>query len=116
MANRRYNNHFNDSSNQTRIIPRSYTCGKGHFAKTCRGKSFNKQNSQKNKFSSPVKARSNVVQAEDTTKNIIAKKYTPESTCNFLAENMDKLKVIKVKYFNVVNDGTVDSAAQISIV
>ncbi|GFQ84500.1 retrovirus-related Pol polyprotein from transposon opus [Trichonephila clavata] len=123
MGNCRYNNHFNDNShqaryNQTRITPRCYTCGKeGHFSRACRDKNLNKQDSQKNKFSSPIKAQSNAVQAEDTTKNIVTAKIdASESTCNFLAENIDKLKVIKVKCLDVVLDGTVDSGAQISVV
>ncbi|GFQ93574.1 retrovirus-related Pol polyprotein from transposon opus [Trichonephila clavata] len=118
----KYNNHFNDNShqaryNRTRITPRSYTCGKeGHFSRACRDKNLNKQDSQKNKFSSPIKAQSNAVQAEDTTKNIVTAKIdASESTCNFLAENIDKLKVIKVKCLDVVLDGTVDSGAQISV-
>ncbi|GFQ98635.1 hypothetical protein TNCT_612891 [Trichonephila clavata] len=122
MGNCRYNNHFNDSShqahyNQTRITPRCYTCGKeGHFSRACRDKNLNKQDSQKNKFSSPIKAQSNAVQAEDTTKNIVTVKIdASESTCNFLAENIDELKVIKVKCLDVVLDGTVDSGAQISV-
>ncbi|GFW99267.1 hypothetical protein TNCV_3980921 [Trichonephila clavipes] len=50
-TNRRYVNHFNKNSHQaryyqTRITPRSYTCGKeGHFARVCKDKSLNKQNS-----------------------------------------------------------------------
>ncbi|GFR01782.1 retrovirus-related Pol polyprotein from transposon opus, partial [Trichonephila clavata] len=123
MGNCRYNNHFNDNShqaryNQTRITPRCYTCGKeGHFSRACQDKNLNKQDSQKNKFSSPIKAQSNAVQAEDTTKNIVTAKIdASESTCNFLAENIDKLKVIKVKCLDVVSDGTVDSGAQISVV
>ncbi|GFR06317.1 hypothetical protein TNCT_122201 [Trichonephila clavata] len=122
MGNCRYNNHFNDNShqaryNQTRITPRCYTCGKeDHFSSACRDKNLNKQDSQKNKFSSPIKAQSNAVQAEDTTKNIVTAKIdASESTCNFLAENIDKLKVIKVKCLDVVLDGTVDSGAQISV-
>ncbi|GFQ83378.1 CCHC-type domain-containing protein [Trichonephila clavata] len=123
MGNCRYNNHFNDNShqacyNQTRITPRCYTCGKeGHFSRACRDKNLNKQDSQKNKFSSLIKDQSNAVQAEDTTKNIVTVKIdASESTCNFLAENIDKLKVIKVKCLDVVLDGTVDSGAQISVV
>ncbi|GFW52064.1 hypothetical protein TNCV_2819331 [Trichonephila clavipes] len=69
------------------------------------------------KFSSPVKAQSNVLKAEDTTKNIVTAKIdTPESTCNFMAENIYKLKVIKVKCLDVVLDETVDSGAQMSVV
>ncbi|GFQ86649.1 hypothetical protein TNCT_609221 [Trichonephila clavata] len=72
---------------------------------------------KKNKFSSPIEAQSNAVQAGDTTKNIVTAKIdASESTCNFLAENIDKLKVIKVKCLDVVLDGTVDSGAQISVV
>ncbi|GFR01258.1 retrovirus-related Pol polyprotein from transposon opus [Trichonephila clavata] len=119
----KYNNHFNDNShqaryNQTRITPRCFTCGKeDHFSRACRDKNLNKQDSLKNKFSSPIKAQSNAVQAEDTTKNIVTAKIdASESTCNFLAENIDKLKVIKVKCLDVVLDGTVDSGAQISVV
>ncbi|GFQ92664.1 hypothetical protein TNCT_208391 [Trichonephila clavata] len=119
----RYNNYINDNRhqahfNQTRITPRCYTCGKeDHFSRACRDKNLNKQDSQKNKFSSPIKAQSNAVQAEDTTKNIVTAKIdASESTCNFLAENIDKLKVIKVKCLDVVLDGTVDSEAQISVV
>ncbi|GFQ63795.1 retrovirus-related Pol polyprotein from transposon opus [Trichonephila clavata] len=122
MGNCRYNNHFNDNShqaryNQTHITPRCYTCGKeGHSSRACRDKNLNKQDSPKNKFSSPLKAQSNAVQAEDTTKNIVTEKIdASESTCNFLAENIDKLKVIKVKCLDVVLDGTVDSGAQISV-
>ncbi|GFQ83842.1 CCHC-type domain-containing protein [Trichonephila clavata] len=87
------------------------------FSRACRDKNLNKQDSQKNKFSSPIKAQSNAVQAEDTTKNIVTAKIdASESMCNFLAENIDKLKVIKVKCLDVVLDGTVDSGAQISVV
>ncbi|GFQ95985.1 hypothetical protein TNCT_492241 [Trichonephila clavata] len=118
----KYNNYLNDNShlaryNQTRITPRCYTCGKeGHLSRACRDKNLNKQDSQKNKFSSPIKAQSNAVQAEDTTKNIVTAKIdASESTCNFLAENIDKLKVIKVKCLDVILDGTVDSGAQISV-
>ncbi|GFQ78923.1 CCHC-type domain-containing protein [Trichonephila clavata] len=95
-----------------------YTCGKEvHFSRACRDKNLNKQDSQKNKFSSPINAQSNAVQAEDTTKNIVTAKIdASESTCNFLAENIDKLKAIKVKCLDVVLDGTVDSGAQISVV
>ncbi|GFT51441.1 retrovirus-related Pol polyprotein from transposon opus [Trichonephila clavipes] len=89
----------------------------GHFARACQDKSVNKQNLQKNKFSSPVKAESNVVQVEDSSKNIVTSKIdTPESTCNFLAESIDRLKVIKVKYLDVILDGMVDSGAQTSVV
>ncbi|GFY67346.1 CCHC-type domain-containing protein [Trichonephila inaurata madagascariensis] len=115
MANRRYGNHSNENShqahcNQNRITPRCYTCGKeGHFARACQDKSVNKQNSQKNKFSSPVKAQSNIVQAEDATKNIVTAEIdAPESTSNIFSENIDRLKIIL--------DGTVDSGAQISVV
>ncbi|GFW45804.1 retrovirus-related Pol polyprotein from transposon opus [Trichonephila clavipes] len=101
MANRRYFNHFTENShqahyNQHRITPKCYTCGKeGHFARACQDKSINKQNSPKNKFPSPVKAQSNVVQAEEDIKNIVtAKMDTPG--CRL--------------------DGTVDSGAQISVV
>ncbi|GFQ84887.1 hypothetical protein TNCT_150331 [Trichonephila clavata] len=67
---------------------------------------------KENKFTSPIKAQSNAVQAEDTTKNIVTAKIdASESTCNFLAENIDKLKVIKVKCLDIVLDGTVDSGA-----
>ncbi|GFQ74635.1 retrovirus-related Pol polyprotein from transposon opus [Trichonephila clavata] len=67
--------------------------------------------------SSPIKAQSNAVQAEDTTKNIVTVKIdASESRCNFLAENIDKLKVIKVKCLDIVLDGTVDCGAQISVV
>ncbi|GFQ98899.1 hypothetical protein TNCT_675291 [Trichonephila clavata] len=84
--------------------------------KACRDKNLNKQDSQKNKFSSPIKAQSNEVQAEDTTKNIVTAKIdVSESTCNFLTENIDKLKVIKVKCLDLVLDGTVDYGAQISV-
>ncbi|GFY58161.1 retrovirus-related Pol polyprotein from transposon opus [Trichonephila inaurata madagascariensis] len=63
------------------------------------------------------KAQSNAVQAEDTTKNIVTAKIgTPESTRNFLAENIDKLKVIRVKCLDDVLDRTVDSGAQFSVV
>ncbi|GFV98833.1 CCHC-type domain-containing protein [Trichonephila clavipes] len=41
---------------------------------------------------------------------------TPGSMCNFLAEDIDRLKIIKVKCLDVVLDGTVDSGAQISVV
>ncbi|GFU29943.1 hypothetical protein TNCV_1687151 [Trichonephila clavipes] len=41
---------------------------------------------------------------------------TPGSMCNFLAENIDRLKILKVKCQDVVLDGTVDSGAQISVV
>ncbi|GFV83055.1 hypothetical protein TNCV_1180691 [Trichonephila clavipes] len=41
---------------------------------------------------------------------------TPGSMCNFLAENIDRLKILKVKCLDVVLDGTVDSGAQISVV
>ncbi|GFX77388.1 retrovirus-related Pol polyprotein from transposon 412 [Trichonephila clavipes] len=123
MANRRYVNHFTENRhqahyNQHRITPKCYTCGKeGHFARACQDKSINKQNSPKNKFPSPVKARSNVVQAEESTKNIVtAKMDTPVSMCNFLAENIDRLKTLKVKCLDVVLDGTIDSGAQISVV
>ncbi|GFW71894.1 retrovirus-related Pol polyprotein from transposon opus [Trichonephila clavipes] len=123
MANRRYFNHFTENShqahhNQHRITPKCYTCGKeGHFARACQDKSINKQNSPKNKFPSPVKAQSNVVQAEEDIKNIVtAKMDTPGSMCNFLAENIDRLKTLKVKCLDVVLDGTVDSGAQISVV
>ncbi|GFX25118.1 CCHC-type domain-containing protein [Trichonephila clavipes] len=123
MANRRYVNHFTENShqahyNQHRITPKYYTCGKeGHFARACQDKSINKQNSPKNKFPSPVKAQSNVVQAEKDIKNIVtAKMDTPGSMCNFLAENIDRLKTLKVKCLDVVLDGTVDSGAQISVV
>ncbi|GFX22794.1 retrovirus-related Pol polyprotein from transposon opus [Trichonephila clavipes] len=123
MANRRYVNHFTENShqahyNQHRITPKCYTCGKeGHFARACQDKSINKQNSPKNKFPSPVKAQSNVVQAEEDIKNIVtAKMDTPGSMCNFLAENIDRLKTLKVKCLNVVLDGTVDSGTQISVV
>ncbi|GFW97135.1 hypothetical protein TNCV_631401 [Trichonephila clavipes] len=102
MANRRYVNHFTENSHQAHhnqhwITPRCYTYGKeGHFVRACQDKSVNKQNSQKNKFSSPVKAQSNVVQAEEATKNIVtAKMDTFGSMCNFLAENIDRLKIIK---------------------
>ncbi|GFY45390.1 CCHC-type domain-containing protein [Trichonephila inaurata madagascariensis] len=122
MANRKYVNHSNENShqahyNQNRITPRCYTCGKeGHFARACQDKSVNKQNSQKNKFS-PAKAQSNIVQAEDATKNIMTARIdAPESACNFLAEDIDRLKIIRVKCLNVVLDGTVDSGAQISVV
>ncbi|GFW09824.1 retrovirus-related Pol polyprotein from transposon opus [Trichonephila clavipes] len=123
MANRRYFNHFTENShqahyNQHRITPKCYTCGKeGHFARACQDKSINKQNSPKNKFPSPVKAQSNIVQAEEDIKNIVtAKMDTPGSMCNFLAENIDRLKTLKVKCLDVVLDGTVDSGAQISVV
>ncbi|GFW17425.1 CCHC-type domain-containing protein [Trichonephila clavipes] len=123
MANRRYFNHFTENShqahyNQHRITPKCYTCGKeGHFAKACQDKSINKQNSPKNKFPSPVKVQSNVVQAEEDIKNIVtAKMDTPGSMCNFLAENIDRLKTLKVKCLDVVLNGTVDSGAQISVV
>ncbi|GFR26854.1 hypothetical protein TNCT_298341 [Trichonephila clavata] len=122
MGNCRYNNHCNDNShqahyNQPRITPRCYTCGKeGHFSRACRDKNLNKQDLQKNKLSSPIKAQSNAVQAEDAKKIVTAKIDDPESTCNFLAENIDKLKLIKVKCLDVVLDGTVDSGAQISVV
>ncbi|GFX76899.1 hypothetical protein TNCV_3279341 [Trichonephila clavipes] len=80
-------------------------------------KSINKQNSPKNKFPSPVKAQSNVVQAEEAIKNIVtAKMDTPGSMCNFLAENIDRLKTLKVKCLDVVLDGTVDSGEQIYVV
>ncbi|GFV01504.1 retrovirus-related Pol polyprotein from transposon opus [Trichonephila clavipes] len=123
MANRRYVNHFTENRhqaqyNQHRITPKCYTCGKeGHFARACQDKSINKQNSPKNKFPSPVKAQSNVVQAEEDIKNIVtAKMDTPGSMCNFLAENIDRLKTLKVKCLDVVLNGTVDSGAQISVV
>ncbi|GFX21381.1 retrovirus-related Pol polyprotein from transposon opus [Trichonephila clavipes] len=123
MANRRYFNHLTENShqahyNQHRITPKCYTCGKeGHFARACQDKSINKQNSPKNKFPSPVKAQSNVVQAEEDIKNIVtAKMDTPGSMCNFLAENIDRLKTLKVKCLDVVLNGTVDSGAQISVV
>ncbi|GFS56350.1 retrovirus-related Pol polyprotein from transposon 412 [Trichonephila clavipes] len=41
---------------------------------------------------------------------------TPGSMCNFLAENIDRLKTLKVKCLDVVLNGTVDSGAQISVV
>ncbi|GFQ93216.1 hypothetical protein TNCT_124921 [Trichonephila clavata] len=123
LGNCRYNNHSNDNShqvcyNQTRITPRCYTCDKeGHFSRACRDKNLNKQDSQKYKFSSPIKTQSNAVQAEDTTKNIVTAKIdASDSTCNFLAENIDKLKVIKVKCLDIVLDGTINSGAQISVV
>ncbi|GFR01199.1 retrovirus-related Pol polyprotein from transposon opus [Trichonephila clavata] len=101
-----------------KLMPKCYTCGnEGHFSRACRDINLNKQDSQKNKISSPIKAQSNAVQAEDATKNIVTAKIdAPESTYNFLAENIDKLKVIKVKCLDVVLDGTVDSGAQISVV
>ncbi|GFY38384.1 retrovirus-related Pol polyprotein from transposon opus [Trichonephila inaurata madagascariensis] len=40
----------------------------------------------------------------------------PESACNFLAEDIDRLKILRVKCLDVVLDGTVDSGAQISVV
>ncbi|GFY67749.1 retrovirus-related Pol polyprotein from transposon opus [Trichonephila inaurata madagascariensis] len=40
----------------------------------------------------------------------------PESACNFLTEDIDRLKIIRVKCLDVVLDGTVDSGAQISVV
>ncbi|GFT00456.1 retrovirus-related Pol polyprotein from transposon opus [Trichonephila clavipes] len=36
--------------------------------------------------------------------------------CNFLAEDIDRLKIIKVKCLDVILDGTVDSGAQIFVV
>ncbi|GFY68428.1 retrovirus-related Pol polyprotein from transposon opus [Trichonephila inaurata madagascariensis] len=121
MANRKYVNHSNENNhqahyNQNRITPRCYTCGKeGHFVRACQDKSVNKQNSQKNKFS-PAKAQSNIVQAEDATKNIMTARIdAPESACNFLTEDIDRLKIIRVKCLDVL-DGTVDSGAQISVV
>ncbi|GFX91070.1 retrovirus-related Pol polyprotein from transposon opus [Trichonephila clavipes] len=39
---------------------------------------------------------------------------TSGSMCNFLAENIDRLKTLKVKCLDVILDGTVDSGAQIS--
>ncbi|GFT39153.1 hypothetical protein TNCV_3686581 [Trichonephila clavipes] len=41
---------------------------------------------------------------------------TPGSMCNFLAEDIDRLKTIKVKCLDVVLDGTINSGAQISVV
>ncbi|GFY46737.1 retrovirus-related Pol polyprotein from transposon opus [Trichonephila inaurata madagascariensis] len=40
----------------------------------------------------------------------------PESACNFLTEDIDRLKIIRVKCRDVILDGTVDSGAQISVV
>ncbi|GFQ92294.1 retrovirus-related Pol polyprotein from transposon opus [Trichonephila clavata] len=61
--------------------------------------------------------QSNAVQAEDATKNIVTAKIdAPESTWDFLVENIDKLKVIKVKCLDVILDGTVDFGVQISVV